>query len=61
MVRFSGALHTVFLVGACVAAMAYVLSLFLEERSLRTVSGLQARASAEAVSADGDIAPGLTT
>jgi EmrB/QacA subfamily drug resistance transporter len=47
LVGFSNAMDTVFLVGACVLVVAVVLSVFLKEVPLRTVSGTQARAAAE--------------
>jgi hypothetical protein len=45
----------VFLVGACVLVLAFVLSLLLKEVPLRTVSGLQA--AREAAAAAGPDAP----
>ncbi len=44
-VGFSDAMHTVFLIGASVLAVGFVLLLFLPEVPLRTQSGLAARAS----------------
>lgn len=45
---FADSMHTVFLLGACVIVVAFVLVLFIKEVPLRQVSGLQARASEEA-------------
>ena len=45
---FSSAMDTVFLVGACVLVIAFVLSLFMKEVPLRTMSGMQAQRVAEA-------------
>ena len=45
---FSSAMDTVFLVGACVLVIAFVLSLFMKEVPLRTMSGMQAAAAAAA-------------
>jgi EmrB/QacA subfamily drug resistance transporter len=47
LVGFSNAMDLVFLVGACVLVIAFVLSLMLKEIPLRMVSGQQARAAAE--------------
>ena len=44
LVGFSDAMDTVFLVGACVLVVAFVLAIFMKEVPLRTVSGNQARA-----------------
>jgi hypothetical protein len=46
---FSSAMDLVFLVGAGVLVLAFVLALALKEVPLRTVSGQQARAAARAV------------
>jgi MFS family permease len=48
LVGFSDAMDLVFLVGACVLVIAFALSLAMREVPLRTVSGQQARAAAEA-------------
>jgi len=45
---FSSAMDVVFLVGACVIVIAFVLSLFMKEVPLRTMSGMQAAAAAAA-------------
>jgi EmrB/QacA subfamily drug resistance transporter len=45
---FSSAMDIVFLVGACVLVIAFVLSLFMKEVPLRTMSGMQAAAAAAA-------------
>jgi EmrB/QacA subfamily drug resistance transporter len=45
---FSSAMDTVFLVGACVLVIAFVLSLLMKEVPLRTMSGMQAAAAAAA-------------
>jgi len=45
---FSSAMDMVFLVGACVLVIAFVLSLFMKEVPLRTMSGMQAAAAAAA-------------
>jgi EmrB/QacA subfamily drug resistance transporter len=47
LVGFSNAMDLVFLVGACVLVLAFILSLMLKEVPLRNVSGQQARAAAE--------------
>ena len=47
-VGFSDAMSIVFLVGACVVVIAFVLSLFLKEIPLRTMSGLEAARAEEA-------------
>jgi EmrB/QacA subfamily drug resistance transporter len=47
LVGFSNAMDLVFLVGALVLVIGFVLSLMLKEVPLRTVSGQQARAAAE--------------
>ncbi|MFD7923560.1 MFS transporter [Streptomyces sp. NPDC059740] len=44
---FADSMHTVFLTGAIVVAVAFLLVLFIKEVPLRTVSGLQARAAEE--------------
>jgi len=49
---FSSAMDLVFIVGAAVLVLAFVLALLLKEVPLRTVSGAQARAAAAAESAD---------
>ncbi|MEU9124000.1 MFS transporter [Streptomyces sp. NPDC048506] len=49
---FADSMHTVFLMGAIVVALAFVLMWFIKELPLRQMSGLQARAQAEA-EADG--------
>ena len=48
LVGFSDAMDLVFLVGACVLAVAVVLSVMLKEVPLRTQSGLQAARAAAA-------------
>ncbi|MFD9209325.1 MFS transporter [Streptomyces sioyaensis] len=45
---FADSMHTVFLMGAVVVALAFVLMWFIKEMPLRQLSGLQARAQAEA-------------
>ncbi|WP_406299334.1 MFS transporter [Embleya sp. NBC_00888] len=45
---FSEAMQLVFLIAACVMAVAFVLVFFIKEVPLRTMSGLQAKAAAEA-------------
>ncbi|MFE7314746.1 MFS transporter [Streptomyces sp. NPDC057555] len=45
---FADSMHTVFLMGAVVVALAFVLMWFIKEMPLRQISGLQARAQAEA-------------
>ncbi|MCZ0975750.1 MFS transporter [Streptomyces albulus] len=45
---FADSMHTVFLMGAVVVALAFVLMWFIKEVPLRQISGLQARAQAEA-------------
>ncbi|AEW97436.1 MULTISPECIES: MFS transporter [Streptomycetaceae] len=50
---FADSMHGVFLLGAIVIAVAFVLVLFVKEVPLRQVSGLQARAAAEAENAAG--------
>ncbi|MHA6761859.1 MDR family MFS transporter [Streptacidiphilus sp. PAMC 29251] len=45
---FADSMHTVFLLGAGVVAVAFVLVLFIKEVPLRTVSGIQAQAQAAA-------------
>jgi hypothetical protein len=45
---FSTAMDTVFLFGACVLVIAFVLSLFMKEVPLRMMSGMQAAAAAAA-------------
>ncbi len=51
-VGFSDAMSIVFLVGACVVVIAFVLSLFLKEIPLRTMSGLEAARAEEAAVVD---------
>nr|WSX24751.1 MFS transporter [Streptomyces tubercidicus] len=52
---FADSMHTVFLMGAIVVALAFVLMWFIKEVPLRQMSGLQARAEAEAeAAADAD-------
>ncbi|MFI0714304.1 MFS transporter [Streptomyces inhibens] len=50
---FADSMHTVFLMGAIVVALAFLLMLFIKEVPLRQLSGLQARAEAEAEAAAG--------
>ncbi|MFG2490135.1 MFS transporter [Streptomyces caniferus] len=59
---FADSMHTVFLMGAIVVALAFVLMWFIKEVPLRQISGLQARAQAEAESAAGAVggAEGVT-
>ncbi|MGY5125022.1 MFS transporter [Streptomyces nigrescens] len=45
---FADSMHTVFLMGAIVVALAFVLMWFIKEVPLRQISGLQARAQADA-------------
>ncbi|WP_336049746.1 MFS transporter [Streptomyces sp. CA2R101] len=45
---FADSMHTVFLMGAVVVALAFVLMWFIKEMPLRQISGLQARAQADA-------------
>ncbi|MGX1760228.1 MFS transporter [Streptomyces lydicus] len=45
---FADSMHTVFLMGAIVVALAFVLMWFIKEMPLRQISGLQARAQADA-------------
>ncbi|MFG2094206.1 MFS transporter [Streptomyces sp. NPDC048612] len=45
---FADSMHTVFLMGAVVVALAFVLMWFIKEVPLRQISGLQARAEADA-------------
>ncbi|MFE1177446.1 MFS transporter [Streptomyces sp. NPDC058773] len=45
---FADSMHTVFLMGAVVVALAFVLMWFIKEVPLRQISGLQARAQADA-------------
>ncbi|MFG2136568.1 MFS transporter [Streptomyces sp. NPDC048650] len=56
---FADSMHTVFLMGAVVVALAFLLVLFVKEMPLRQISGLQARAQADA-EANGT-APGADT
>ncbi|WP_030617484.1 MFS transporter [Streptomyces sclerotialus] len=59
---FTDSMHGVFLLGAIIIAVAFVLVLFVKEVPLRQVSGLQARASEEAGGTDGaDAAAGTGT
>ncbi|MGD3108874.1 MFS transporter [Streptomyces sp. YGL11-2] len=53
---FADSMHTVFLMGAIVVAVAFLLMWFIKEVPLRQISGLQARAQAEA-EANGDAPP----
>jgi hypothetical protein len=48
LVGFSDAMNLVFLVAACIIVIAFVLSLFMKEVPLRTVSGIQAAKAAAA-------------
>ncbi|MFD9814152.1 MFS transporter [Streptomyces sp. NPDC059080] len=48
---FADSMHTVFLMGAIVVAVAFLLVLFIKEVPLRQISGLQARAQADAEAA----------
>ncbi|WP_260634392.1 MFS transporter [Streptomyces angustmyceticus] len=50
---FADSMHTVFLMGAVVVALAFVLMWFIKEVPLRQISGLEARAQAEAEAAGG--------
>jgi EmrB/QacA subfamily drug resistance transporter len=52
LVGFSNAMDLVFTVGAGVLVIAFVLSLFMKEIPLRTVSGAQARRADEAAAAE---------
>jgi EmrB/QacA subfamily drug resistance transporter len=54
-VGFSNAMDLVFLVGALVLVVAVVLSLMLKEVPLRSMSGQQARAAADAAEAGGPV------
>ncbi|MEZ0064295.1 EmrB/QacA subfamily drug resistance transporter [Streptacidiphilus sp. MAP12-20] len=49
---FADSMHLVFLLAACVATAAFVLSLVIKEVPLRKVSGIQAQAAAERAEAD---------
>jgi EmrB/QacA subfamily drug resistance transporter len=60
LVGFSDAMDMVFLVGACVLVIAFLLALRMREVPLRTVSGQQARAAAEADAAGLPDAGGAT-
>ncbi|MGG7569639.1 MDR family MFS transporter [Streptomyces sirii] len=51
---FADSMHTVFLIGAVVVALAFLLMWFIKEVPLRQVSGLQARAEAEAAGTDAE-------
>ncbi|MFE6685692.1 MFS transporter [Streptomyces sp. NPDC057743] len=53
---FADSMHTVFLMGAIVVAVAFLLMWFIKEMPLRQMSGLQARAQAEA-EANGETPP----
>ncbi|WP_030801273.1 MFS transporter [Streptomyces sp. NRRL S-337] len=53
---FADSMHTVFLMGAVVVALAFLLMWFIKEVPLRQISGLQARAQAEA-EANGEAPP----
>ncbi len=57
-VGFSQAMDLVFLVGACVLILAFVLSLMLKEVPLRTMSGLQAARSEQAAASGAPDAAG---
>jgi len=48
---FADSMHTVFLMGAIVVALAFLLMWFIKEVPLRQISGLQARAEADAEAA----------
>ncbi|OSY41882.1 MFS transporter [Streptomyces platensis] len=48
---FAESMHTVFLMGAIVVALAFLLMWFIKEVPLRQISGLQARAEADAEAA----------
>ncbi|GES28110.1 MFS transporter [Streptomyces angustmyceticus] len=50
---FADSMHTVFLMGAVVVALAFLLMWFIKEVPLRQISGLEARAQAEAEAAGG--------
>jgi hypothetical protein len=52
LVGFSNAMDIVFMVGAGVLVIAFVLSLFMKEVPLRTLSGAQARRADEAAAAE---------
>jgi EmrB/QacA subfamily drug resistance transporter len=54
LVGFSNAMDLVFVVGACVLVLAFVLSLMLKEVPLRMVSGLQAAREAAAAAGQPD-------
>ena len=53
---FADSMHVVFLLGACVVAVAFLLVLFIKEVPLRSMSGLQARQQAEAEAAGAEAA-----
>jgi EmrB/QacA subfamily drug resistance transporter len=55
---FADSMHSVFLLGAIVVAVAFLLVLFIKEVPLRQMSGLQARAESDAADAAGADAPG---
>ncbi|MGW7575871.1 MFS transporter [Streptomyces sp. NPDC054765] len=55
---FADSMHTVFLMGAVVVALAFVLMWFIKEVPLRQISGLQARAQADAEAEAAKGAPG---
>ncbi|WP_329142292.1 MFS transporter [Streptomyces sp. NBC_01456] len=57
---FADSMHTVFLMGAIVVALAFVLMWFIKEMPLRQLSGLQARAQADA-EADAEAQPAAGT
>jgi EmrB/QacA subfamily drug resistance transporter len=57
---FANSIDLVFTIGACVLAIAFVVSWFLPEEPLRTQSGIQARESEEAATAAA-AAPATTT
>lgn len=46
-VGFTGSMHIVFLLGAAVTGLAFLVAIWTKEVPLRQVSGLEARAAAE--------------
>ncbi len=58
VVGFADSIETVFLVGACILVVAFLLLLFLKEVPLRTQSGIDARASELAAESDARAAEG---
>jgi EmrB/QacA subfamily drug resistance transporter len=58
---FAHSIDLVFTIGACVLAIAFVVSWFLPEEPLRTQSGIQARESQEAATAAAAAAPATTS